>query len=100
MVMCVFVITNIWWQRKCGHFMWVDDPLTRAEKLSLKKVEAENRKLTATVLTMTAQLRQMNDNHGNYVDQIARDIDNEVRRFMLMCVMVVVYVVTMATTIP
>ena len=80
--------------------MWVDDPLTRAEKLSLKKVEAENRKLTATVLTMTAQLRQMNDNHGNYVDQIARDIDNEVRRFMLMCVMVVVYVVTMATTIP
>ena len=80
--------------------MWVDDPLTRAEKLSLKKVEAENRKLTATVLTMTAQLRQVNDNHGNYLHQIERDIDNEVRRFLLMCVMVVVYVVTMATTIP
>ena len=80
--------------------MWLDEPLTRAEKVSVKKIEAENRKLTATVLTMTAQLRNVNDNHGNYLNEIQRDIDNKVTRFLLMLFMVVVYAVTMATTIP
>ena len=100
MLICVVAITNISWQRKCGHFMWVDEPLTRAEKVSVKKIEAENRKLTATVLSMTAQLRNVNDNHGNYLNEIQRDIDNKVTRFLLMLFMVVVYAVTMATTIP
>ena len=80
--------------------MWLDEPLTRAEKVSVKKLEAENRKLTAIVLTMTAQLRNVNDNHGNYLHEIQRDIDNEVTRFQLVLFMVVVYAVTMATTIP
>ena len=78
--------------------MWVDEPLTRVEKVSVKKVEGENRKLTATVLTMTAQLRNVNDNHGNYLHEIQREIHNEVTRFMLMLCMVVVYAVTVATT--
>ena len=100
MLICVVVITNISWQRKCGHFMWVDEPLTRAEKVSVKKVEADNRKLTATLLTITAQLRNVNAYDGNYLQQMERDIQNDVTRFLLMLFMVVVYAVTMASTIP
>jgi len=80
--------------------MWVDEPLTRVEKVSVKKLEAENRKLTVTMLTMTAQLRNVNENHGNYLNEIQCDIDNEVMRFLLMLFMVAVYAVKMATTIP
>ena len=80
--------------------MWVDEPLTRAEKVSVKKVEADNRKLTATLLTITAQLRNVNAYDGNYLQQMERDIQNDVTRFLLMLFMVVVYAVTMASTIP
>jgi len=80
--------------------MWVDQPLTTAEKVSVKKLEAENRKLKATVFSITAQRRNMNDHQPKRINELQRDIDDEVTRFLLMFFIVAVYAVPMATTLP
>ena len=80
--------------------MWVDQALTRAEKVSVKKLEAENRKLKVTVLSITVQLRNVNDNQPKRINELQRHIDDEVTRFLLMFLIVAVYAVTVATTFP
>jgi len=80
--------------------MWVDEPLTAAEKVSVKNLEAENRKLKASLLSMIAQLRNMNDNHPKRINELQRDIDDELTRFILMLFTIGVYAVTMATMLP
>ncbi|KAJ8428009.1 hypothetical protein Cgig2_032346 [Carnegiea gigantea] len=47
--------------RKCKHFQWVDDRLTRADKISVRNLQAENRSLRADLLTATATLRRYMD---------------------------------------
>jgi len=80
--------------------MWVDELLTAAEKVSVKNLEAENRKLKATVLSIIAQLRNMNDNHPKRINELQCDIDDELTRFLLMFFAIGVYTVTMATMLP
>ena len=65
--------------------MWVDKPLTRAEQVSMKKLEVENRKLTATILSITAQLRNLNDNIRTQLNEI----EGHRRRSCMVCTYVV-----------
>ncbi|KAJ8427978.1 hypothetical protein Cgig2_017465 [Carnegiea gigantea] len=48
-------------KRKCKHFQWVDDRLTRDDKISIMKLQAENRSLRADLLTTKATLRRYMD---------------------------------------
>ena len=66
----------------------------------MKNLEAENRKLKASLLSMIAQLRNMNDNHPKRINELQRDIDDELTRFILMLFTIGVYAVTMATMLP
>ena len=63
----------------------------------VKKLEAENRKLIATILSITAVLRNVNDNQSNCLNEIQRDIDDEVARFLVMFI-VATYAVIMVRT--
>ena len=45
-------------QRKCHHFQWIDNHVTRAEEISLRTLEAANRALKAEVLSTKGALRR------------------------------------------
>jgi len=55
--MCVFHAM----ERKCKHFKWVDDRLSRYDKISITNLQAENRSLCADLLTVTATLHRYMD---------------------------------------
>ncbi|KAJ8427785.1 hypothetical protein Cgig2_032844 [Carnegiea gigantea] len=51
--------------RKCKHFQWVDGRLTRADKISIRNLRAENRSLRADLLIATTALcRDMDPKMG------------------------------------
>uniref|UniRef100_A0A7C9AP28 Uncharacterized protein n=1 Tax=Opuntia streptacantha TaxID=393608 RepID=A0A7C9AP28_OPUST len=84
-------------QRKCGHFMWMDQPLSRAEKVTVKKLEAENRRLRSSLLSISATMRKVTNNHGDRQECITCRLDAEACKFMLFIIIVAVYNVTMST---
>ncbi|KAJ8446519.1 hypothetical protein Cgig2_027481 [Carnegiea gigantea] len=47
--------------RMCKQFQWVDDCLTRADKISVRNLQVQNRSLRADLLTATATLRRYMD---------------------------------------
>jgi len=91
------LMTSCVWQRKCGHFMWVDQPISRAEKVSVMKLEAENRRLRSSLLSLKATMRNVTNNHAHQLEHIGCCLHEEVYNLMLMIIIFVVYTVMMMT---
>ena len=66
-------------QRRCDHFVWVDDRVTLAEKRSLKTVERELWKMCSEFLTAIATLRIFQESQKF----VRRQLDNASRGELL-----------------
>jgi len=75
--------------------MWVDQPISQAEKVNVKKLEAENQRLRSSLLSITATMRNVTNYHADYLKDIGCRMHEEVCNLMLLIIIVAVYSVTM-----
>lgn len=80
--------------------MWVDHPVTRAEKISVLMLEAEQRKLRARILSLTATLRNANRGGSNLMrHQLHYPIHHEVQAFLFMMVLILMHLLMVGVKI-
>ena len=77
--------------------MWVNQPVARVKKVNVMKLEAENRKLRLSLLSITAMMRNMNNNHSHRLDHTECRLYDELSKLMLMIIIFIAYTVMAMT---
>ena len=73
--------------------MGVDHPITRAEKVSVLKLPAEQRKLRSTILSITTTQRNVNTKESMLMQQLESGMNDEIHAVLFMMIMLVMYVI-------
>jgi len=71
----------------------VDHPLSRAETVTVLKLEAEQSKMRSIILSLTATLWKVEGKESNLMQQLESRMNDEFEVTLLMMLMVVVYVI-------
>ena len=71
----------------------MDHPLSRAETVTVLKLEAEQSKMRSIILSLTATLWKVEGKESNLMQQLESRMNDEFEVTLLMMLMVVVYVI-------
>lgn len=74
----------------------MDHPLTLAEKVTVLKLEAEQRKMRSIILSLKATLCNAEGKESNLMQQLESRMNDEFEAILFMMIMVVMYVIIAA----